>query len=419
MAEGWTRHLQHRAIEAYSAGISAHGLNRVAVRVMLEAGVDISAYRSKRVQELSHIAFDCIITVCDNANEQCPVFLGKARRLHAGFDDPVALAQSAKSDEEALEHYRRVRDEIRAFIEQLPEMLYGDADTKKEEDQTMDRLPVDTNPETIREQVRERYGAIAAGQGSSCCNASKTCCGSRTPDDLASQFGYVEGDLKTIPPGANLGLSCGNPTVLAELKPGEVLLDLGSGAGFDAFLAGPRVGAEGRVIGVDMTPDMVARARRNLETYSRRTGLDNIEFRLGEIEHLPVSDAVADVIISNCVINLSPDKPRAWREMFRVLKPGGRVAVSDLAIVQALPAAVKQEIDALIGCIAGAALVEDIFQMAFEAGFVDIRLEPRPGYVEAMCAANDALYETVAEALPAGAQLADYVVSLDVSATRP
>ncbi|MCX5757839.1 MAG: arsenite methyltransferase, partial [Candidatus Hydrogenedentes bacterium] len=201
----------------------------------------------------------------------------------------------------------------------------------------MKTLPTEASPETIREQVRERYGAIAAKPGGSCCSTAKSCCGSGSPDALASTLGYAEGDLAAIPQGANLGLSCGNPTALASLSPGEVLLDLGSGAGFDAFLAGPKVGSTGRVIGVDMTPDMITRARRNLETYTKRTGLDNIEFRLGEIEHLPVSDAMIDVIISNCVINLSPDKPQVWRDMFRVLKPGGRVAVSDLALVQALP----------------------------------------------------------------------------------
>ncbi len=365
MAEGWTRHLLHRMLDAYSAGIGAHGLNRVAVRVMLEAGVDISGYRSKRVEALRYTDFDCVITVCDNANERCPIFPGHTRMLHAGFEDPVTLAQSARNDEEALAHYRRIRDEIRAFVERLPDLLYGGLDAEEEKGQTDAR------------------------------------------------------DLAAIPQGADLGLSYGNPLALASLRPGEVLLDLGSGAGFDALLAGPMVGPTGRVIGVDMMPDMIMHARRNLDTYTKRTGLDNIEFRLGEIEHLPLSDATVDVVISNCAINLSLDKPQVWRDMFRVLKPGGRVAVSDLALVQTLPPAVKQEIDALAGSIAGAALVEEVFQMAFEAGFVDIRLEPKPGYIEAMSATKDTFYKTVIEALPTGARLADYVVSLDVTATKP
>jgi SAM-dependent methyltransferase len=222
-----------------------------------------------------------------------------------------------------------------------------------------------------------------------------------------------------LPDGANLGLSCGNPTTLAALKPGEVVLDLGSGAGFDCFLAGPRVGPAGRVIGVDMTPEMLSKARRNVTAYRERTGLDNVQFRLGEIEHLPVPDGSVDVIISNCVINLSPDKPQVWREIARVLKPAGRVAVSDLALLRPLPEQVRSMVEALVGCIAGAVLVSETERFAREAGLVDIRLERKPDYVASMTTFEDPLYGKIAAALPPGTGPADFVTSLNVTARKP
>src|SRR5437867_59687 len=173
-----------------------------------------------------------------------------------------------------------------------------------------------------------------------------------------------------------MGLSCGNPNALASLMPGEVVLDLGSGGGFDVFIAGRKVGASGRAIGVDMTSEMLQKARKNLATYRQSSGLDNVEFRLGEIEHLPLADASVDVVISNCVINLSPDKPQVWREIARVLKPGGRVAVSDLALLKPLPPAVVGMVEALAGCVAGAALVSETERMARDAGLADIALNP-------------------------------------------
>jgi len=216
-----------------------------------------------------------------------------------------------------------------------------------------------------------------------------------------------------------MGLSCGNPTALASLKPGEVVLDLGSGGGFDVFIAGRKAGANGRAIGVDMTPEMLAKARRNVAVYRRQTGLDNVEFRLGEIEHLPVADASVDVVISNCVINLSPDKPQVWREIARVLKPGGRVAVSDLALLQPLPSAITEMVEALVGCIAGAVLVEETQRMAHAAGLVDLVLKSKSDYVKAMVDWNDPLYRQIVAHLPAGATPADYVTSLEMQARKP
>lgn len=216
-----------------------------------------------------------------------------------------------------------------------------------------------------------------------------------------------------------MGLSCGNPNALASLKAGEVVLDLGSGGGFDVFIAGPKVGAHGRVIGVDMTAEMLTKARRNIAGYRQSSGLDNVEFRLGEIEHLPVADASVDVVISNCVINLSPDKPQVWREIARVLRPGGRVAVSDLALLQPLPPAVAEMVEALVGCVAGAVLAAETERMMREAGLVDVSLTPKPGYVAAMTNWNDPLYRQIVDQLPSGTKPSDYITSLEMTANKP
>jgi len=266
--------------------------------------------------------------------------------------------------------------------------------------------------EDIRTTVRAGYAAIATGQRSSCCSGPR---GNRAdPDRLARAVGYDAASLAHLPEGANMGLSCGNPVAIAALRKGQTVLDLGCGGGFDVFQAGEKVGASGRVIGVDMTPEMLTKARRNLATYRRHTGMDNVEFRLGEIEHLPVADETVDVVLSNCVINLSPDKPQVWREIFRVLKPGGTVAVSDLALLKPLPEAVRGLAEALVGCVAGAALVKETRAMLKKAGFTDITLTPRPDYVRMMQQWNDPLYKKIAKTLPKGEELADYVVSLSI-----
>lgn len=285
----------------------------------------------------------------------------------------------------------------------------------------------------FRGQVREGYAKIAqSGSWSAaqavpraqtgCCGGSSGggCCGPATlsPDQLAAAIGYSLGELAATPDGANMGLSCGNPTAIASLKSGEVVLDLGAGGGFDCFVAGPKVGATGRVIGVDMTPDMVTKARRNVASYTAQSGLSNVEFRLGEIEYLPVADASIDVVISNCVLNLSPDKPQVWREIARVLKPGGRVAVSDLALLRPLPESVKADIEALVGCVAGAVLVEESRAMAAAAGLSDIVLSPKPQYIDAMTDWQDPLYRKIMEQLPAGSKASEYVTSLDISARK-
>jgi SAM-dependent methyltransferase len=275
--------------------------------------------------------------------------------------------------------------------------------------------------ESVRELVREGYGKIAKDTSSGCCSQGVSCCGSSPQDSdiLAKELGYTVEELKALPEGANLGLSCGNPAALASLKPGEVVLDLGSGAGFDVFVAGRQVGATGRAIGVDMTPDMLAKARRNIASYRKQTGLDNVEFRLGEIERLPVADGSVDVILSNCVINLSPDKPQVWREIARVLKPGGRVAVSDIALLRPLPSEILKLVEALIGCVAGAVLAGETEEMARNAGLAGIELKSKPGYIEAMTSWEDPLYRKIVEHLPAGTKPTEYITSLEVEARKP
>ncbi|HEX7474828.1 MAG TPA: arsenite methyltransferase [Dehalococcoidales bacterium] len=231
--------------------------------------------------------------------------------------------------------------------------------------------------EEIRQKVREGYAKVAT-QSSSCCGSeAKTAsagCGcnssSISPKTLSQQIGYSEEEMDEVPEGANLGLGCGNPVALASLKPGEVVLDLGSGAGFDCFLAASKVGPTGRVIGVDMTSEMLDKARANL----RKGQYSNVEFRLGEIENLPVADNTVDAIISNCVINLSPDKKRVFREALRVLKPAGRLMVSDIVVLKELPQNIKDSIAAYVGCIAGASVKNDYLAAIKAAGFQDIQV---------------------------------------------
>lgn len=237
------------------------------------------------------------------------------------------------------------------------------------------KAPLDTqDPETIRAAVRERCGQIAANDAASaaCCSpkpAEAGCCA----DAQARRLGYSDEDIAAAPAGANLGLGCGNPVAIASLTPGQTVLDLGAGAGFDAFLAARAVGPSGRVIGVDMTAEMVAKARAN----AKKNGYAHVEFRLGEIEALPVADGIVDVVISNCVINLCPDKRPVYREAFRALRPGGRLAVSDVVAREVLPDEVKRDLALHSGCLAGATLQSELQTILEEAGFVDIVIRPK------------------------------------------
>ncbi len=221
----------------------------------------------------------------------------------------------------------------------------------------------------IRDFVRKRYAGIAR-QGGSCCSSAASCCGGVTPESAGRKIGYSEEELRSVPEGSNLGLGCGNPTALASLRKGETVMDLGSGAGFDCFLAAREVGPAGRVIGVDMTPEMLEKAREN----ARAGGYGNVEFRLGEIEHLPAADASVDAVLSNCVINLSPTKEAVFAEAYRVLKPGGRVMISDIVLAGDLPEAVASSLAAYAGCIAGAVRKDEYLRLMEKAGFRDVRI---------------------------------------------
>jgi SAM-dependent methyltransferase len=266
--------------------------------------------------------------------------------------------------------------------------------------------------------VRRKYGSIASKSGG-CCGPQSSCCGGGRADQVARGLGYTDAELATLPEEANLGLSCGNPTALAALQPGETVLDLGSGAGLDAFLAAQRVGPTGKAIGVDMTPEMLEKARRNAVTFRERTGLANVEFLEGQIEAIPLPDASVDVVLSNCVLNLSPDQAQVWKEIARVLRPGGRVSISDMVLLRPLPEAVRQDVEALVGCIAGAALKADLEDMMRAAGLVDLSLVPKTGAVEAMLPGDDPMADHLMGLMPEGASPSDYIVSLIISARKP
>jgi SAM-dependent methyltransferase len=258
----------------------------------------------------------------------------------------------------------------------------------------------------IKEMVRARYGGIAAkaSEAGCCAPASSSCCRPETAShEKARRMGYSEAELAAVPEGANLGLGCGNPQAIAAMHAGEIVVDLGSGAGFDCFLAARQVGDAGPVIGVDMTHEMLKKARDN----AARIGARNVEFRLGELEHLPIADNTADVVISNCVINLVPDKAQVFREAFRVLKSGGRLAVSDVINIAPLPAELRADPALLCGCVAGAAPAERIEAWLSEAGFVDVHVRPNLESRE------------MVEGWASGRGVENYIASAMVEARKP
>lgn len=270
----------------------------------------------------------------------------------------------------------------------------------------------------VKKVVREGYAKIAKGKGCGCSQVSSCCGGIDSARDISKSLGYTEEELEAVPRGANLGLGCGNPVALASLKEGETVLDLGSGAGFDCFLAANRVGGTGRVIGIDMTPEMIEKARENAEL----GGYRNVEFRLGEIEYLPVADNSVDVVISNCVINLAPDKRRAFEEAFRVLRPGGRLMVSDIVLLKELPAEVRESVAAYIGCLAGAMMRDDYLGVIRAAGFQEISVaDELPFPID--CMTKDLAAKAISEGPKASPEtsrdFASSVISIKISAVKP
>lgn len=272
--------------------------------------------------------------------------------------------------------------------------------------------------EEVKRIVRESYGRVAE-QESSCCGPGSSCCGGPAlVEDISRKIGYSDEDMEAAPEGANLGLGCGNPVALATIQEGETVVDLGSGAGFDAFLAARRVGESGSVIGVDMTPEMLGKAWAN----AAKAGYSNVEFRLGEIEHLPVAGSSVDAIISNCVINLAPNKLAVFNDAFRVLKPGGRIMVSDIVLTRELPEQVRESADALVGCIAGAIMKDEYLDTIRDAGFECIEVVDEKAFSIGL-EANDQTCCTVGEAVdisPEEAQeVAGSVRSISVCAYKP
>lgn len=262
--------------------------------------------------------------------------------------------------------------------------------------------------DTIRQRVRDSYSEVAeSNSAGEDCGVVSSCCGAAAEPAINAvasvRMGYSETDVNSVPAGADMGLGCGNPQAIASLQPGEVVVDLGSGGGFDAFLAAREVGADGRVIGVDMTPAMISKARMNAD----KAGLQQVEFRLGEIENLPIADASVDVIISNCVINLSPEKQRVFHEAFRVLKAGGRLAVSDVVASIELPRELREDPVLYSGCMAGASLIDDLKDMLDAAGFSDINITPK-----------DTSRSFIQDWAP-GRGVEDYVISAHIEALKP
>ena len=271
------------------------------------------------------------------------------------------------------------------------------------------------NEQDIKKVVRERYARVAK-QDSTCCSVG--CCGTAKPKDISKRIGYTDEEMQAVPSGSNLGLGCGNPTALASIKDGETVLDLGSGAGFDCFLASNKVGPNGKVIGVDMTVEMLAQARAN----ALKGGYKNVEFRQGEIEKLPVEDNTIDVIISNCVINLVPNKERAFKEAFRVLKPGGRLMVSDIVLLKELPEFVRESVDAYVGCISGALMKDKYLDAIKSAGFKDVSVVDESIF-PLDCVANDPIGGKILDGLKASErqlqEVEGSISSIKVSGIKP
>lgn len=273
------------------------------------------------------------------------------------------------------------------------------------------------NAGKIRKTVRERYAGIAR-QESSCCGVASTCGGPPLAEETSRRVGYSEEEMGSVPQGANLGLGCGNPTALASVRRGETVLDLGSGAGFDCFLASKEVGPEGLVIGVDMTPEMVEKARGN----ARRGGYENVEFRLGEIENLPVADASVDLVISNCVINLSAEKRRVFEEAFRVLRPGGRILISDLVLERPLPDGIRESVPAYVGCVAGALPKEEYLEVLRAAGFREVGIAEESVFPVSGLAADPLVQGLIGETSLSPDDIGDLegtVVSIRVHGRKP
>lgn len=354
MAKGFLKSFDNK-MEVHSAGTSpAPRVNQKAVEVMAEVGIDISMNSPKHVDDYLNDQWDYVITVCDDANETCPFFIGKVKhRLHIGFEDP---SHATGIDEFIMSEFRRVRDEIKMEFFKL-----YNTNLKVNQSYTMD---------DAKGLVKEKYGQIA---GQSLPAGSSSCCGPSCCGDGADYVIFSEDykNLNGYDPEADLGLGCGIPTEFAGIKKGDTVVDLGSGAGNDCFVARALTGDTGRVIGIDMTEPMIEKARNNV----KKLGYSNVEFRLGDIEDMPVISDSTDVVISNCVLNLVPDKGKAFSEIFRILKPGGHLSVSDIVLRGELPEKIKLAAEMYAGCVSGAIEIEEYLRLMTKAGLTNLLIQ--------------------------------------------
>ena len=338
MAQAFARMHGHGQIEAFSAGSRPSGrINPRAIEAMKAVGYDLTTHTSKGLDQFNGQEFDAAITM--GCGDECPHVRAKLR-LDWQIPDPREMAP---------EPFRAVQQLIESKVLDLIKTL----------------SPEHASPQDIKSAVKSKYGAVATS------GLSSEHTGVRA---VAEAFGYTPEELASIPSEANMGLSCGNPTATAKLRPGEVVVDLGCGGGLDVFLAAARVGPTGRAIGIDMTTEMLDLARKNAAKGNDGKGFSNVEFHQATIDHLPLADNSVDCVISNCVINLAPDKPAVFREIARVLKPGGRLAVSDIALKKPLPAEIRDDIMAYVGCIAGAIRIEDYREQLAAAGFAAVEI---------------------------------------------
>jgi arsenite methyltransferase len=418
MAEGYARSIAGKDFEIRSAGLEARGVNPRAIQMMQEIGIDISKQQSTTLTSDMLSWADVVITLCGHADEHCPALPKHIQKLHWPLSDP---AKATGTEEQVLSEFRQVRDEIRRRIDAAFQGLKkteeketlkstpksehrdessttekdskkGDSLEKKGEPEQQDAetpccsttcCSTSDKPESkydlpqeekIRENIRQSYSEIAKTsllkKGGSIFSSCSTTCAPSDGMSYSKKLGYSEEEASTVPDDSNLGLGCGNPQAIAELKAGEAVLDLGSGGGFDCFLAAKKVGSTGRVIGVDMTSEMIAKARAN----AQKGNYKNVEFRLGEIEALPVADNNVDVIISNCVVNLSTNKEKVFKEAARVLKPGGRLAIMDVVATQEIPPSIKSNLSLYSGCVAGATPIDELKKTLRESGFENVTI---------------------------------------------
>jgi arsenite methyltransferase len=353
MAEGFLKSFNAR-LEVFSAGTHPASIaNPHAVAAMKELGIDISRNKPKSVADFLADPFDYVITVCGGAQESCPAFTGKVKtRLHIGFDDP---ADAMGTTEEVMMVYRRVRDEIKAGFSAF----------------YVDRIKpeIDMEANQLKEIVKEKYGAIASQSKeqnqSSCCGTTSSCC-----DVDYTIFSEDYSKSKGYNPDADLGLGCGIPTDFAGIKAGDHVLDLGSGAGNDCFVARAIAGDSGKVTGLDFTDEMIEKANAN----NQKLGYTNVQFIKGDIEQMPLQSDQYDVVVSNCVLNLVPDKQKAFAEIIRVLKKGGHFCVSDVVIKGSLPAMLKQDAEMYAGCVSGAVQMDDYLGIIEKTGFSNVTI---------------------------------------------